>query len=287
MAALTAAPSSAATPAPAAAPHFGGYVSCRSAGQHPNSTCGLSDRPVAVFRVFGKHRVAYNVCVRRPSGALKCRRKQSGHYGGRSRAEIPLTQPGRYKATWRVHGKVVARRSFKALAPRMFVDGDSLAVGTAPYLPEALSGWPITQSASISRQAEDGVSLLRAQGPRLAKVIFIGLGTNGDPRFTDSFRSTVLRSLAIAGPRRCVIWATIYRPGVAGPGYDGYNHILAKLNRRFENLMVVDWASLASHHPEWFGSERVHPDATGYEARARAIAEKARACVAGPLAHNG
>ena len=39
-----------------------------------------------------------------------------------------------------------------SLARRLFVNGDSLAVGTRPYLPGALRRWRVTQSVSISRQ---------------------------------------------------------------------------------------------------------------------------------------
>jgi hypothetical protein len=40
-----------------------------------------------------------------------------------------------------------------ALSRRLLVNGDSLAVGTAPYLPRELARWRVTQSTSISRPA--------------------------------------------------------------------------------------------------------------------------------------
>jgi lysophospholipase L1-like esterase len=38
---------------------------------------------------------------------------------------------------------------------------------------------------------------------------------------------------------------------------------------------------MARRHPYWFGSDGVHPDATGYQARARALARNVRRCAAG------
>ena len=108
----------------------------------------------------------------------------------------------------------------------LFVNGDSLAVGTQPYFPGALPGWSIRTSATISRHAFEGASVLRAQGGSLARVVFVSLGTNDDPRNTGSFRSSVRSIMKVVGPDRCVVWATIVRPSVAGASYAGYNRIL-------------------------------------------------------------
>lgn len=269
----------------AGAPRFGAYVGCHPGAARAASACSLAALPTAVFRAFRGRGVAYRVCVRRPSRDVKCRARRTGRAGSRSRAAIGLGRPGSYRVTWRVRGRAVARQGFHARAPRVFVDGDSLAVGTGPYLSHYLPGWAIAQSTSISRHAPEGVDLLRTAGEKLAKVIVVSLGTNDDPRATDTFRNAVRESLRIAGPQRCVIWANIVRPPVGGVGYAGYNRILATLNKRRDNLFVVDWASIAARNRSWFGPDGVHPTATGYEVRARAIGRKAEACLDGPLAN--
>jgi hypothetical protein len=279
VAALVLAASLPANGARAGAPRFGAYVSCSRAGRHHDSACTLGAHAVAVFRSFRRGGVRYSVCVRRPSGHRGCRTERTHARGVRSRAAVVLRRPGRYTVGWLVHGKRVKRVRLRARAPRVFVNGDSLAVGTKPYLPRDLPGWPVGQSASISRHAPQGVALLRSKGRGLARIVVMQLGTNDDPRATDAFRQAVRATMHIAGRDRCVVWPNIVRPRVAGTSYAGYNAVLAAENRRRDNLFVVNWTRMARRHPYWFGPDGVHPNATGYAARAAAIAAKVRACI--------
>jgi hypothetical protein len=261
--------------ATADAPVYGGTVTCTPKSTQPARVCSLAADPRAVFRAFEKANVRYRVCVDKPRAKSRCRERRTGPRGRKSRAAINLTRPGTYTVTWRVNGKRVKRRGFRARAPRVFVNGDSLAVGTRPYLPRVLAGWPISQSTSISRQAGEGAGVLRAQGDNLAQILFISLGTNGSAGATDYFRDAIRAVMHVAGPERCVVWANIVRPG----GYERLNAILAEENRHSDNLLVFDWVSMAKAHPYWFGPDGVHPTATGYKARARGIAEKIRLCL--------
>ena len=262
-------------PATAEAPTYGAKITCTPKSQQPARVCSLAASPRAIFRAFEERNVRYRVCVDKPRSKSRCRARQTGRRGHRSRAAINLTRPGRYTVTWRVNGKRVKRRGFRARAPRVFVNGDSLAVGTRPYLPRALPGWPMSQSTSISRQAGDGAGVLRAQGRNLAQIIVVSLGTNGSAGATAYFRDAVRAVMRVAGRGRCVVWANIVRPGA----YERLNAILAEENRRRRNLLVFDWASMARRNPGWFAPDGVHPNATGYKARARGIAAKVRDCL--------
>jgi lysophospholipase L1-like esterase len=161
---------------------------------------------------------------------------------------------------------------------RVFVNGDSLAVGTRPYLPGDLRGWRVTQSASISRHAPEGPPILRGFGRGLPRVIVMSLGTNDDPRQVGTFRQAIRDTMSIAGERRCVVWVNIVRPPVAGTSYAGYNHALAEESRPRANLRVVNWAHIARANPGWFGEDGVHVTAEGYQARAKVIAKSVKRC---------
>jgi hypothetical protein len=161
---------------------------------------------------------------------------------------------------------------------RLFVVGDSLAVGTRPYLPHYLHGWRIRSSVSISKHAAEGASELARRGHGLPPVVVASLGTNDDPHATGSFEAAVRKSLRSAGRRTCVVWPNIVRPAVGGATYAGYNRVLRRIASRNDHLRVVDWATIAAHNRSWFGPDGVHPNATGYMVRARAIAEQVRRC---------
>jgi hypothetical protein len=173
---------------------------------------------------------------------------------------------------------LVAPATSDALSRRLLVNGDSLAVGTQPYIPQELRRWKVIQSTAISRHAYEGPSVMRAFGRSLPRVIHVSLGTNDDPRAVESFRAAIRETMRVAGPRRCVVWTNIVRPPVAGASYAGYNRALAQESRPRENLRVVDWARMVRENPGWLAGDGVHVSASGYQARARAIARSVRRC---------
>jgi lysophospholipase L1-like esterase len=136
----------------------------------------------------------------------------------------------------------------------------------------------VRTSASISKQAPEGAGELVRRRRHLPPAVVASLGTNGDPRAVSSFEGAVRRALRAVGKHGCLVWPNIVRPAVAGASYAGYNRVLAQLSSNRDNLRVVDWAAMAAHNRGWFGSDGVHPNATGYLRRARAIAGQVRRC---------
>jgi lysophospholipase L1-like esterase len=169
-------------------------------------------------------------------------------------------------------------RASSSLSRALFVNGDSLAVGTRPYLPGRLPGWRVRQSTAVSRHAYEGAAVMRAQGRRLPRVIHVSLGTNDDPRNAAGFRAAIEEVMAVAGPRRCVVWTNIVRPAVAGTSYAGYNRALRREARRVRNLRMVDWDRMVRKNPDWLADDGVHVSAEGYRARAAAVARSVTRC---------
>jgi lysophospholipase L1-like esterase len=164
------------------------------------------------------------------------------------------------------------------VAHHLLVNGDSLAVGTKPYLTRELRGWRVTQSTEVSRHAAEGAAVMRAYGASLPPVVHVSLGTNDDPRQVSSFRAAIREVMRVAGPERCVVWTNIVRPAVKGRGYGGYNRALAQESRARDNLRIVDWAALVRRHRGWLSGDGVHVTAEGYRGRARAVARTVRDC---------
>ena len=270
-------PAAVAAPEAAAAKPFKAFLSCRPQGDRADRFCFQGDRPAAVLRSFGRARVSYGLCLRRPGGGRRCKDQVTGRPGKRSRARVDIDGPGRYRLAWFVDGRAVERDLVVVRRRSVFVNGDSLGEGTSPYLPRELSDWNVSQSVSVSRHAPEGVGVLRRRGS-LPGVIVVSLGTNDDPRAGDTFRNAVEATLGIAGGTRCVVWANIVRPPVGGAGYGAYNQILADEARQHQNLRIVDWVDLVARNRGWLASDGVHVTASGYQARARAIAQQVRRC---------
>jgi hypothetical protein len=149
---------------------------------------------------------------------------------------------------------LAAPASADAASRRLLVNGDSLAVGTKPYIPRELKGWKVKQSTAVSRHAYEGADVMRSYGASLAPVVHVSLGTNDDPHQVEVFR-------------------------VAGTSYDGYNRALAREARARDNLRIVNWARMVRRNPGWLADDGVHVSAEGYRTRARAVARQVRRCI--------
>jgi hypothetical protein len=166
----------------------------------------------------------------------------------------------------------------EAGSQELFVEGDSLAVGTRPFIIRELRDWQITHSVKIGRHTAEGIAALHDEAASLPQVIHMSLGTNDDPRRVSVFRDSIREVMDLAGPGRCVVWANIVRPRVRGTSYAGYNRALAAESAPRENLRVVNWARLVHENPRWLTADGVHATAKGYAGRARVVARSVRRC---------
>ncbi len=155
--------------------------------------------------------------------------------------------------------------------------GDSLNVGLEPYLERELQGWHIETDDVVGRGTDDGIAALEKIGRDLAPVVVVSLGTNDPQSDAEGFRADVRKVLALAGPDRCVVWATVWRHGAN----DAFNHVLAEETIVNRALRLVAWDDMVSEHPEWLTGDGVHATPDGYAARANAVAETARDCLPG------
>ena len=165
-----------------------------------------------------------------------------------------------------------------ALAHAVLDIGDSLSIGTEPYLRRRLPGYRIDEVHDVGLHAYDAATIVAARSASLPPVVVVSAGTNDDPRIVSTFIRSISRVLDAAGTSRCVVWPSIVRPPAVGATYRGLNRALATADARHSNLLVVDWVRIVRRHPGWLGADGVHVTAAGYRARAAAIAAAVSHC---------
>lgn len=164
-----------------------------------------------------------------------------------------------------------------AAAPSLLHVGDSLAVGSDPPLRALLPGWSVTTDALKSRPTSVGVAIIDRR-PSLPGSLVVELGTNDSPDQSARFAGYVRHVLALAGPKRCVVWVNIHRPPYNGVSYAGFNRVLDQIAGASSNLAVVDWNGMVNSGQAQVAGDGVHSTPDGYRARAAAIAQALEGC---------
>ena len=182
-----------------------------------------------------------------------------------------------------VAGLAIPASAAADLPHKLFVYGDSMAVGTEPYMPDALPDWRVRQDVLVDRHIGGTARALAARGERLAPVVHLSLGTVDDPERPGKWRHAMRRALRAAGSERCVVWTNIYRPvwrnGTIVNGWRPLNEVLAAEAQRRDNLVVVRWAAIVRRHQEWLSTfDGTHVNERGNQVRARAVASAAEEC---------
>jgi lysophospholipase L1-like esterase len=162
----------------------------------------------------------------------------------------------------------------------VLVVGDSLEVGTSPYLRGLLGGVPLTVDAQTSRPSSTGVEILRSKLQSSDSVVVFDLGTNDDPAQPQALASHLASVRQIAGGR-CIVVATLNRPPYNGVSIDGLNQAVRSFAAGSAPAQLVDWHAAALATPGLLGSDGVHATSSGYATRAQLIAQGIQRCLSG------
>jgi lysophospholipase L1-like esterase len=161
----------------------------------------------------------------------------------------------------------------------VLVVGDSLEVGTSPYLQGLLGGIPLTVDAQTSRPSSTGVAILRSRLQSGDRVVVFDLGTNDDPAQPQALAADLAAVRGIAG-ERCVVVATLNRPPYNGVSIDGLNQVVRGFAAGSPPAQLVDWRGAALSQPGLLGPDGVHATPSGYSMRAELIARGVLDCFA-------
>jgi lysophospholipase L1-like esterase len=160
---------------------------------------------------------------------------------------------------------------------RALVIGDSLEVGSGPYLRGALPG--VRVDAKKGRTSSEGVGILASRLAPSDQVIVFPLGTNDSPSTPAVLASDFAAVRRLAGDR-CIVVATIARPPLGGVSVAGINRVVQQFAAQ-AGAQVVDWQTVVRSIPSLLGPDRVHATGEGYSLRAGLIAEAVQSCGAG------
>ncbi len=160
------------------------------------------------------------------------------------------------------HGSAARAQSAPAPVQEVLIIGDSIAVGTMPYLDEMLADRNLTWDAVNGRTTPGGLLALREALREVEPQVVVSiLGTNDGPdpgRFTQRLRK-MLRDLA---PNTCVIWSAIVRPARKGR-YVALNQALRAEAARDRRLVVINWDRAVKRGTVHL-RDGLHADADGY-----------------------
>jgi hypothetical protein len=159
----------------------------------------------------------------------------------------------------------------------VLVVGDSLEVGSGPYLRQAVAGTRVELDAERGRSSSRGVRVLAAELRPDHEVIVFPLGTN------DLSAATLAASLASASELaggRCMVVATLARPSLRGASTAELNRVIARFAGR-TGAQVMDWRSAAATTPGVLGRDRIHATGQGYALRGSLLAEAVQGCLLG------
>lgn len=154
----------------------------------------------------------------------------------------------------------------------VFVVGDSLTVGTEPFLAADVRhrGWRLAGvDARIGRPVAEGLQILNARKASLPHTVVIALGTND----LGADRATVAKWLesarAILAQRR-IIWVNLCLAADLAPWLGAYRSINATLEAVAPHygIDVANWCAYAHAHGLTPGPDHIHYTLAGYRQRA-------------------
>jgi dienelactone hydrolase len=153
--------------------------------------------------------------------------------------------------------------------------GDSLSLGTAPYLRARLSE-SVVSDGRVGRPSPEAVGVLRSKFSGQRVVVF-DAGVNDDPARPSTLSHDLASVRGLVGGH-CLVVATMSRPPYRGVTVDGLNRAVRSFAASSSNVQLVDWRSFAVSHPRLINGDGVHPTPEGYRQRAGLFAQAISAC---------
>lgn len=133
--------------------------------------------------------------------------------------------------------------------------GDSVMLDAAADLKELYP--QVVVDGDVGRQLYTSLPYIEELKNRdlLKDTVLIGLGTNG------SFSEAQFDSLMNAIGDRKVYWVNVRVP--TKRWQNEVNAMLTEMEKKYDNMTVIDWYGYSNGHSEWFYDDQVHPNPDG------------------------
>ncbi len=161
----------------------------------------------------------------------------------------------------------------------VLVVGDSLSIGTGPYLARDLGGLQVEMDAEVGRPSSAGVPVLAERLRPEHEVVVFDLGTNDGTRNPEVLAANLARADELTAGR-CLVIATIWRPATGGVSVEGQNAVVRDFAAS-TGAVVVDWRAAAGSEPGLIQRDGVHGTPAGYALRGSLFAEAIGNCLSG------
>jgi hypothetical protein len=153
---------------------------------------------------------------------------------------------------------------------RVWVEGDSVLLGTLDTLPEALRGWSVHMDTVGSRRLTEAIPVLRANRSNLGNVVAIQMGNNYITGEDGDFASQLVTAMHIMRNVERVVWVTVAK---ASPSQVEIDRDIITAARTYPSIRVANWAPIIAEHPD-YGYDGLHLTPSGRVAMARLIARE-------------
>jgi len=146
----------------------------------------------------------------------------------------------------------------------LWVTGDSVILGIRNKL--AMQEEIALINARVGRQIQELIKEVEADKPRVGESkVVLNVGNNNSVSSEDMIK---LMELLKDQPRVVVVNTSVPRTW-----RNGNNKIISEVVSRYPNAVLVDWASIAENHPEFFAPDGVHLIEAGSDVYVASILE--------------
>ena len=104
----------------------------------------------------------------------------------------------------------------------------------------------------------------------------IALGTNDSGLIKYWSAKSAIMAIVHEIPNANILWVNVWKSSSKhnGPSATEWNDTLDTVSGNYENMMVLDWAKIASKHRKWLNPDGVHYNMLGSQNRARIVARE-------------